>query len=34
MEINRKEYVAKLKHELLTVESRFSTRVEQMEMNA
>lgn len=32
MEQNRKEYINKLKQELLTVESRFTQRVEIMEM--
>lgn len=32
MEANRKEYIQKLKGELLTVESRFHQRVDQAEM--
>jgi chromosome segregation ATPase len=32
MDLNRKEYIAKLKGELLTVESRFTQRIEHMEM--
>ena len=32
MEASRKEYIAKLKSELLTVESRFFKKVEQAEM--
>ena len=34
MEANRKDYIAKLKNELLTVESRFHQRVDQTEMVA
>ena len=32
MELNRKEYISKLKQELNTVEARFQIKVEQMEM--
>ena len=32
MEVNRKEYIQKLKKELETVEERFQVKVEQMEM--
>ncbi len=32
MEANRKEYISKLKNELLTVESRFTHKVDQAEM--
>lgn len=34
MEANRKEYISKLKNELLTVESRFTQKVDQVEMVA
>ena len=32
MEANRKDYISKLKNELLTVESRFTHKVDQAEM--
>lgn len=34
MEANRKEYISKLKNELLTVESRFTQKVDCIEMVA